>query len=139
MRYFEFDQPAALSCPLCAGTLRETKHGAYRQYTCHIGHVLTPKTLFDEQAVLLETRLSSCLSLLNERAAFCRDMAEWAREHGQSPTPSELPSAVWWDLAEQEAKVQAEKVEEFFQRERVQPYEHILAGPTHNDWVSSTS
>ncbi|MBM0205667.1 hypothetical protein JNW90_23630 [Micromonospora sp. STR1s_5] len=86
---YKLDRPFTLSCPECSGTVERTATGTLAQYRCHIGHVLTGAAMLDAQASVLEMRLGSVLSLLNERAELCRQLSEGSLAEGQDPATLE--------------------------------------------------
>ena len=119
MHYYELEQPVALTCPECGGTLRVHDDNSCRYYGCHIGHVLTPKTMLIEQFMDLERNLSACLRALNERAELCRQMAE--RNVTETGRTAGQPSNEW-EAARRQALEQAEIIAGVLEREWLHPH-----------------
>lgn len=120
MMHHQLDRPAALTCPECGGALHVHEEGAFRYYTCHIGHALTPKTMLIQHFMEVERRLSACVRTLNERAEMCRQMAE---RHG-----AETGASNAWEAARAEALEQAEIVAGVLERKWLDPFECALSG-----------
>ncbi|GJE42418.1 hypothetical protein [Methylobacterium soli] len=108
---YTLNRPFTLSCPECSGVTERSATGTLLQWRCHIGHVLTGDAMLEAQAVALEMRLGSVLSLLNERAELCRQLAENAISEGQDPALLEA--------ARQEALQRAEAVRALLESEWV--------------------
>src|SRR3712207_4818972 len=116
MMYHQLDRPAALTCPECGGALSLQEDGIFRYYSCHIGHVLTPKTMLIHQFMDVERKLSACMRALNGRAEMCGQTAErYAAETGEDSAPP-------WDAARTEALEQAEIVAEILERKWLNPF-----------------
>ncbi|GEP03840.1 hypothetical protein [Methylobacterium oxalidis] len=109
---YKLDRPFTFSCPECMGAMQRTATGGLVQYRCHIGHVLTGEAMREAQEVVLEMRLGSVLSLLNERAELCRQLAEDALAEEQDPTILEA--------ARNEALQRAETIRSLLESEWVQ-------------------
>jgi two-component system, chemotaxis family, protein-glutamate methylesterase/glutaminase len=84
---YELNRPVALSCPECGGSLDHRKLDTLSQYVCHIGHVFSSDAMSHAHSRLLESTLSTCFSLMNERIEMCRQLEEDAIAHGESPEP----------------------------------------------------
>ena len=110
---YVLDKPFSLSCPECGGVLRPEQRAGIRQFRCHIGHVLSAETVLVAQFALLEKRLAAALALLNERAELCHQMAEDARNAGESASA--------FETAAREAWARAEAVKKLLEGEWMQP------------------
>ena len=71
-----------LTCPACGGVLWELRDGQIVRYQCHVGHIYSPETLFEEQADKLEGALWTALRALVEKAALSNRLAIRARQRG---------------------------------------------------------
>ncbi|GJD65899.1 hypothetical protein [Methylobacterium frigidaeris] len=110
---YKLDPPFTLSCPECSGTMHRTATGTMVQYRCHIGHILTGAAMLEAQANVLEMRLGSVLSLLNERAELCRQLSEGVMAQGQDPATLEA--------ARKEALQRAETIRALLESDWAQP------------------
>lgn len=77
-----FDRPTTVTCPDCGGALRRTDQGALVKYDCHIGHSYTAEILAEAQFDDMEKIMRAAVRVLNERAEFCRQMADRGEDLG---------------------------------------------------------
>jgi len=61
-------RPAALSCPDCTGGMNVVETGGVVHYTCHTGHIWSPRSLIEAQQDKVEGALWTALSILDEQA-----------------------------------------------------------------------
>jgi two-component system chemotaxis response regulator CheB len=113
---YVLDKPFSFICPDCGGVLRREKIGSITQFRCHIGHVLTAEIMVVAQFSLLETKLASCLALLNERAELCQQMAEDAGLPGDGRGV--------FEAAAHQALARAEALKKLLEDEWVQPLDY---------------
>jgi two-component system chemotaxis response regulator CheB len=92
-------EPVSFTCPECGGAMREETLGTLTRFRCHIGHVMTAEVLAATQADVLTSALSKALRLLNERRAYCANMADTCIARGDSEG-----GAVWRRAAEEAAE-----------------------------------
>ncbi|UEM19712.1 chemotaxis protein CheB [Skermanella mucosa] len=114
---YEMNQPVALTCPSCGGSLKETMVGQSPYYTCHIGHRFAIADMDAGQVEKLEESFEIALRTLNERAGLCRRMAEMALSNGHTL------SSQRWDDARAEAEEKANVLKRFLE----------------HDWISQPS
>jgi two-component system, chemotaxis family, protein-glutamate methylesterase/glutaminase len=82
----ELERPITITCPDCGGALRRGEVGGLRNYSCHIGHAYTAQAMAAAQFDDMERVMRSAERILNERAEFCRQMAEQAATSGKVAT-----------------------------------------------------
>lgn len=114
---YEMNQPVALTCPSCGGSLKEDMVGQSPYYTCHIGHRFAIAEMDAGQVEKLEESFEIALRTLNERAGLCRRMAETALGNGHTL------SSRRWDDARAEAEEKANVLKRFLE----------------HDWISQPS
>jgi two-component system, chemotaxis family, protein-glutamate methylesterase/glutaminase len=110
---YTLEQPFALTCPECGGSLRSEHVGTLLQYRCHIGHVLSAESMLTATQRRLEEELSACLAHLNERAELCRQCAENSGTDGRYRAALEAAAA--------QALRRAELIREMLQSEWARP------------------
>jgi two-component system chemotaxis response regulator CheB len=71
---YRLDQPVALTCPECGGSMQRVVENGIPSYRCHIGHALGAKTMLAAQLDRIEYLLAACLAQLTERAELCRQI-----------------------------------------------------------------
>jgi two-component system chemotaxis response regulator CheB len=71
-----FDRPLTVTCPDCGGALKRFEIGSIVKFNCHIGHTYTAETMAAAQFDETEKVIRAAVRVLNERAEFCRQMAE---------------------------------------------------------------
>jgi two-component system chemotaxis response regulator CheB len=64
------------TCPECNGTLWELDDGGRVKLRCRVGHSFTEESYLVEHAHMLEAALWTALTALEEKADFCRRLAE---------------------------------------------------------------
>ena len=69
------EQPEALICPECGGSLRQVEHGRLIQYHCHVGHTFGLQSLQAAYAEKTEETLWAALRALKEQAILLQQMA----------------------------------------------------------------
>lgn len=74
-----FDRPIAITCPDCGGALDRSDVGTIVKFSCHIGHTYTAEIMAKAQSEEMERVMRAAVRFLNERAEFCRQMAEHTR------------------------------------------------------------
>jgi two-component system chemotaxis response regulator CheB len=109
------EQPVALTCPDCGGSLRETVVDSMPYYTCHIGHRFAGPNMDLGQFERMENALAVALRTLNERAELCRRMAEVSRAKGH------IFSTERWESASREAEDRAGVLRRFLEQDWARP------------------
>jgi two-component system chemotaxis response regulator CheB len=71
-------------CPECGGVLTEEHKTGMTQWTCHVGHRYSPRSLADAQGDRVEAALWTAVRMLRDRSALLNRMADHA-EAGQQP------------------------------------------------------
>ena len=112
----EFDRPVAVTCPDCGGALRRSESGSITKYACHIGHAYTAEAMAEAQFSELEKILGAAVRSLNERAEFCRQMAE--RSPSLSPPDDDEPG---WEAAGEQALDRAFTLRDFVEQGWIKP------------------
>jgi two-component system, chemotaxis family, protein-glutamate methylesterase/glutaminase len=115
MAEYTLDKPAALICPECGGSMRETTVDSLPYFACHIGHRLAGGSMAAAQFHELERAMETALRTLGERAELCRRMAERSQETGFSL------AAERWERAMEETEQRARTVRVFLEQEWVRP------------------
>jgi two-component system chemotaxis response regulator CheB len=77
-------EPAALSCPDCAGPLFDVGSPGHRRYRCRVGHAWSPGSLGAAQDDVVEQALYAALRALEDKATLQRRIAESAQTAGQT-------------------------------------------------------
>jgi two-component system, chemotaxis family, protein-glutamate methylesterase/glutaminase len=98
------EQPLALTCPECGGTLRKSGNGAGAQYRCHIGHIFGAGELLPAQLELIEKAFDVVQRVLNGRIELSRQMVEDSRAAGRSYGQR------YWERVHAEAEQQADAI-----------------------------
>jgi len=111
----EFDRPITITCPDCGGALRRSEIGPLTNYACHIGHTYTAEAMAAAQFDDMEKVMRSAERILNERAEFCRQMADGVDAMGDS-SDGEL-----WRAASREALDRAYTMREFIEQDWLTP------------------
>jgi two-component system chemotaxis response regulator CheB len=109
----QFDRPLTITCPECGGALRKHETGSIIKFGCHIGHSYTAEIMAVAQFEDIEKTMRSAVRCLNERAEFCRLMAE----HG----PSEPEYSIDWDAAGKQALERAYELRDFVEQDWIMP------------------
>lgn len=109
------DRPLTLTCPDCGGALRRADLGGLIKYDCHIGHAYTAETLAAGQFEQMERIMRAAERSLNERADFCRQMAE--RDEAAGATAD----GMLWRAARQEAVERAYKMRDLVEQDWIKP------------------
>jgi two-component system chemotaxis response regulator CheB len=109
-----FDRPLTITCPDCGGALRKSETGSIVKFACHIGHTYTAEIMAMAQFEDMEKILRSAVRCLNERAEFCRLMAEDA--------PAASPDhAAGWGAAHKQALDRAYQLRDFVEQSWITP------------------
>jgi two-component system chemotaxis response regulator CheB len=114
----EFDRPITVTCPDCGGALRRSALGAIVKYACHIGHTYTAEAMAAAQFDEMERVMRSAERILNERAEFCRQMAE-------RTDPSADGGGDVWRAASHEALSRAYTLRDFVEQDWITPHAAI--------------
>ena len=109
------DRPLTVTCPDCGGALRRTDLGALIKYDCHIGHAYTAEALAEAQFDQMERIMRAAERILNERAEFCRQMAERAE------ALSIVEDGVLWRSARKEAQDRAYNMRDLVEQDWIKP------------------
>jgi len=75
---------SGFTCPECNGALWEENEGDVARFRCRVGHGYTSESLLAAQVDALEAALWSGLRALEERAAFCRSLAQRLERRGNT-------------------------------------------------------
>ena len=110
-----FDRPITITCPDCGGALRRAEVGRMVKYACHIGHTYTAEAMAAAQFEDMEKVMRSAERILNERAEFCRQMAEHAGAAGKA-SGDEI-----WRAASVEALERAYTLRDFIEQDWISP------------------
>ena len=110
-----FDRPITITCPDCGGALRRAEVGTMVNYACHIGHTYTAEAMAAAQFEDMEKVMRSAERILNERAEFCRQMAERAGAAGEA-ADTEI-----WRAASVEALERAYTLRAFIEQDWIVP------------------
>jgi two-component system chemotaxis response regulator CheB len=110
-----FERPITITCPDCGGALRRSEMGSLVKYSCHIGHTYTAEAMAAAQFDDMEKVMRSAERILNERAEFCRQMAERLAVSGD-PADSAL-----WRAAGGEAVERAYALRDFIEQDWLVP------------------
>ncbi|HUS66038.1 MAG TPA: chemotaxis protein CheB [Kofleriaceae bacterium] len=81
------EPPSALSCPDCAGALREVDDHQHH-FRCQVGHAFNLESLLDAHGAELERTLWMALRILEERVALLLTMARREEERGRGMSAS---------------------------------------------------
>lgn len=109
------DRPLTVTCPDCGGALRRADLGGLIKYDCHIGHAYTAETLAEAQFDQMERIMRAAERILNERADFCRQMAERAEDSGAAD------EGVSWRAARLEALERAYNMRDLVEQDWIKP------------------
>jgi len=110
-----FDRPLTITCPDCGGALRKSQTGPIVKYACHIGHTYTAEILGAAQFSAMEKTMRAAVRCLNERAEFCRQMAD----EGASQNDGEDRGG--WRVASAQALERAYDLRDFVEQEWSRP------------------
>src|SRR5690349_17981474 len=113
----ELKQPVALTCPMCGGSVAQSKVDGLPYFACHTGHRFAAQNFEDAQYQQMEQAMEVALRVLNERAELARKLGEAARNRGQRH------AAAHWDKAVQEATDRAEVLIGFIQLGWERPFD----------------
>ena len=109
-----FDRPLTITCPDCGGALRKSEVGSIIKFGCHIGHTYTAEIMAMAQFEDMEKTMRAAVRCLNERAEFCRLMAE----SGPSASPDH---SAGWDAAHKQAHDRAYQLRDFVEQSWITP------------------
>lgn len=110
----QFERPVAITCPDCGGALNASEEGTIIKFGCHIGHTYTADIMAPAHFDKMERVLRSAVRFLNERAAFCLQMAEHTRF-----TSPETSTA--WQAASKQAQDRAYKLRDLVEQDWITP------------------
>ncbi len=110
-----FERPITITCPDCGGALRRSEIGTMVKYGCHIGHSYTAEAMAAAQFDDMEKVMRSADRILNERAEFCRQMAERLAVLG------DLMDSALWRSASSEALERAYALRDFIEQDWLLP------------------
>lgn len=110
-----FDRPLTVTCPDCGGALRRTDLGDLIKYDCHIGHSYTAEVLAEAQFDQMERLMRAAERILNERADFCRQMAERAE------ASKDVVAGALWRSARKEARGRAYNMRDLIEQDWINP------------------
>ena len=111
----ELERPIAVTCPDCGGALRRNKIGTMVEYRCHIQHVYTAEVLAEAQFDQMEKLLRAAERSVNERAEFCRQMAERAKTSGANDDENR------WRTASVQAIDRAHELRDLVEQDWIRP------------------
>jgi two-component system chemotaxis response regulator CheB len=111
----KLERPLTVTCPDCGGALRRSEMGTLAKYNCHIGHTYTAEAMAAAQFDNMERIMRSAERILNERAEFCRQMAERAAAAG------EVSTGEIWQSASGEALARAYTLRDFIEQDWITP------------------
>ena len=109
-----FDRPLTIACPDCGGALRKSQTGSIIKFACHIGHTYTAEIMAMAQFEDMEKTMRAAVRCLNERAEFCRLMAE----DGSSASSDHSAD---WDAAHKQALDRAYQLRDFVEQGWIMP------------------
>jgi two-component system chemotaxis response regulator CheB len=75
-----------ITCPECGGVMTERNRGGALQFSCHVGHVYSPRSMLSAHAEDVERAMWTATRSLEDRATLLRRMAERARSTGNERT-----------------------------------------------------
>lgn len=107
---YDLKLPRALTCPICGGTVAQSREDHLPYFSCHIGHRFAAADFEEAQFQDVESALETAVRLLKERAAFCREMAESSRAMGVGH------AAETWEEAREEATSRAAVLQQFVEQ-----------------------
>jgi two-component system chemotaxis response regulator CheB len=87
------DHPGVLApfgCPDCGGTLWEVREGELVRFRCRVGHAWTSDALLARQTETLDAALWTALRALEESASLNEQLAERARQRGNTRLAEKL-------------------------------------------------
>ena len=117
-----FDRPITITCPDCGGALRRSEVGTMVKYACHIGHSYTAEAMAAAQFDDMEKVMRSAERILNERAEFCRQMAEHAGAAGRAAGDES------WHAASLQALERAYTLRDFIEQDWIAPHAAAFSG-----------
>jgi two-component system, chemotaxis family, protein-glutamate methylesterase/glutaminase len=82
------------TCPICHGPLTETLKEDFLQFSCKLGHILSPQSLTQQQADEIERALWTAIRALDDRVATMRRIRENVRKRDPSQGDSFEEKAV---------------------------------------------
>ena len=108
-------QISLFTCPECSGTLWQVDQGEFVQFRCHVGHILSGRTLLEGQTEAVENALWYCIRTLTDKGLLARQLAAQARSQDRFEEAAELETQA---LA---AEIQAENLKRFAETGGVSP------------------
>jgi two-component system, chemotaxis family, protein-glutamate methylesterase/glutaminase len=111
----KIDRPVAQTCPECGGAMREDSLGTLTRFRCHTGHMMTAEVLAAAQVENLDRNIAATFRGLNERAAFCADIADKREASG------DRQSAEIWRRASEEAATREDLIRKVAQADWIHP------------------
>jgi two-component system, chemotaxis family, protein-glutamate methylesterase/glutaminase len=110
----KLERPITITCPDCGGALRRGEVGGLRNYS-NIGHTYTAQAMAAAKFDDMERVMRSAERILNERAEFCRQMAE------QAATAGKVATRIIWLSASEEARKRAYTLRNFIEQDWITP------------------
>lgn len=120
----ELERPITVTCPDCGGALRRHEIGTMIEYRCHIQHVYTAEVLAEAQFDQMEKLLRAAERSVNERAEYCRQMAERANTSGANDVEKR------WRTASVQAIDRAHELRDLVEQNWIRPETVDQRNPT---------
>ncbi len=76
--------PAALSCPHCAGVLSQVRDAKPLRFRCQVGHAFSAEAVAEEQETAVDEAMRVALRIIEERAELVRRMAREGLDAGRT-------------------------------------------------------
>jgi two-component system chemotaxis response regulator CheB len=83
-------RPSLYTCPDCSGLLWQVNESELIQFRCHVGHILTGESLLAGQTAAAENSLWYTIRTLTDQMVLARELAEYARRHGNAEAVAEF-------------------------------------------------
>lgn len=109
-----FERPLTVTCPECGGALKKIEIESVVKFGCHIGHSYTAEIMAEAQFEEMEKVMRAAVRFLNERAEFCRQMAEYS----QSAEPD---ISTHWHAASKQALERAYVLRDLVEQDWLKP------------------
>jgi two-component system, chemotaxis family, protein-glutamate methylesterase/glutaminase len=98
-----------LTCPDCGGPLHDGSENDAARFRCTVGHVYSPKTLYDAQPEQVEAALWESVRALVEQSRVARRLAERTRDRNPQ-------AAARFDRRERDAVRSADRIREVLEQ-----------------------
>lgn len=109
-----FNRPVAITCPDCGGALRRLEAGSMIKFACHIGHTYTAEIMATAQFEDTEKLMRAAIRSLNERAEFCRQIAD----HNRLADPK---ASTAWQAAGKQSQERAYALRDLVEQDWITP------------------